>query len=130
MDKYRHKNALLIDDNHIDSLINSKILRKCNYAEDVTINNSASGALELIRNSVHSGLNVPDVIFLDVRMPQMNGLDFLVQLGMIEGIENHDLKIYALSSSLDPKEIAQMKGHKAITKFICKPLSQQLLSEI
>ncbi len=80
MNSYRYKNVLLIDDNHIDNLINRKILDNAHYAETITVIDSPEDAFEFVRNSLATGNDVPEVIFLDLRMPIMNGFEFLKSL--------------------------------------------------
>ena len=130
MELYRHKTALLVDDSYIDNLISRKILENNSFAEKIIVIESPDQAIDFIRESILFQLNIPDVLFLDIRMPGMNGFDFLKELDMIEGIKDHNLKIYILSSSLDPTDFKKIQQNKLISKFIGKPLTTQILEEI
>ncbi|MHB1177348.1 MAG: response regulator, partial [Daejeonella sp.] len=105
MNAFKYKNVLLIDDNHIDNLINRKILGNANYAENITVIDSPQKAFEFVRESLLTGNNVPEVIFLDLRMPIMNGFEFLKSLHELPNLKPGLIKIFVLSSSLDPKDI-------------------------
>jgi len=45
-------------------------------------------------------------------------------------IEKENIRIYMLSSSLDPLDMMKSSGNKYITQFIHKPLSQKILQEL
>lgn len=130
MNAYRYKNVLLIDDNHIDNLINRKILDNANYAETIKVIDSPEEAFEFVRNSLATGNDVPEVIFLDLRMPIMNGFEFLKSLVELPDLQPNLIKIFVLSSSLDPKDIKRIKENHLVSKFIGKPLTNQILEEI
>jgi CheY-like chemotaxis protein len=119
------KTCLLIDDNYIDNFVTRKILQNSRFAEDIVVIGSAGEALNILR----SGNIKPDVIFLDIRMPDMDGFDFLEEYEKIE-IEKENIRIYMLSSSLDPLDMMKSSGNKYITQFIHKPLSQKILQEL
>jgi CheY-like chemotaxis protein len=130
MNGYKYKNVLLIDDNHIDNLINRKILDNADFAETVTVIDSPEDAFEFVRGSLATGNNVPEVIFLDLRMPGMNGFEFLKSLTELPELKPGIIKIFVLSSSLDPKDIKRINENHFVSRFIGKPLTNQILEEI
>lgn len=130
MNVFKHKNVLLIDDSYIDNLINRKILDNNHYAESITVIDSPQEAFEYIKRSLSTGENIPEVIFLDLRMPVMNGFEFLKALDDMPGLQPGQIKIFVLSSSLDPKDIKRIKENDLVSKFIGKPLTNQILEEI
>lgn len=119
------KTCLLIDDNYIDNFVTRKILEGSNFAETITVVRSANEAI----TSLKDGRVVPDVIFLDVRMPLMSGFEFLDEYDKIN-IDKDNIKIFMLSSSLDPVDIRKSADNKYITRFIHKPLTQKALEEL
>lgn len=130
MNEFKYKNVLLIDDNHIDNLINRKILDNANYAENIVVIDSPEDAFEFVKNSLSTGVNIPEVIFLDLRMPIMNGFEFLKSLIELPTLKPDLIKIFVLSSSLDPKDIKKIKENHLVAKFIGKPLTNQILEDI
>ena len=119
------KTCLLIDDNYIDNFVTRKILEGSNFVETITVVRSANEAIASLRD----GLIKPDVIFLDVRMPLMGGFEFLEEFDKLN-IEKLGIKIFMLSSSLDPLDMRKSTDNKYITQFIHKPLTQKALEEL
>jgi len=120
-----YKICLLIDDNYIDNFITRRILESSHFAEQIIIRQSPAEAIDSLRE----GSIKPDVIFLDIRMPIMNGFEFLQEYDALL-IDKNDTKIFMLSSSLDPMDMKQSLGNKYITQFIHKPLTLKALEEI
>jgi CheY-like chemotaxis protein len=120
------KTCLLIDDNYIDNFVTRKILESSNFAEKITVVRSATEAISELR----AGNIKPDVIFLDVRMPMMGGFEFLDEYDKIAGVDKENIKIFMLSSSLDPLDMRKSTDNKYITQFIHKPLTQKAVEEL
>jgi CheY-like chemotaxis protein len=121
-----YKTCLLIDDNYIDNFVTRRILESSNFAEKIVVQQSASEAIDAIRN----GSIRPDVIFLDLRMPLMNGFEFLQEYDKLKEQDKTATKIFMLSSSLDPVDVKRSGQNKYITQFLHKPLSQKILEEL
>jgi len=119
------KTCLLIDDNYIDNFVTRKTLEGSNFAEEIIIVRSAADAITSLKN----GDVKPDVIFLDIRMPMMSGFEFLEEYEKID-IDKDIIKIFMLSSSLDPTDMRRSADNKYITQFIHKPLTQKALEEL
>lgn len=120
-----YKICLLIDDNYIDNFVTRRILESGHFAEQIIVRQSPAEAIESLRE----GTVKPDVIFLDIRMPLMNGFEFLQEYDKLDE-EVKAAKIFMLSSSLDPTDIKRSGENKYITQFIHKPLTQKILEEL
>lgn len=129
MEEFKHKSALLIDDSYIDNLINRKILEGSRFAEDITVMDSPFQAMSYLIRSLEAN-QAPEVIFLDIRMPGMDGFELIHELEEIKQRFNSNFKIYMLSSSLDPEDLKKVEDHALVARFIGKPLTAKALEEI
>ncbi|GGH16989.1 response regulator [Mucilaginibacter phyllosphaerae] len=118
--------CLLIDDNYIDNFVTRKILETGNFADNIIVIQSPDEAIHALR----SGSIKPDAIFLDVRMPQMSGFEFLKEFETLELDNKERVKIFMLSSSLDPTDMNNSKSNKYVARFVHKPLTHQALEEM
>lgn len=121
-----YKTCLLIDDNYIDNFVTRRILESSNFADEVIVSQSGIDAINFLR----AGEIVPDVIFLDIRMPMMGGFEFLQEYDKLEIEGKKNIKIFMLSSSLDPVDLRKSTNNKYITQFVHKPLTQKTLDDI
>src|SRR5436190_16468327 len=98
--------VVLIDDDEMLNMINKKIMQKANYAENAVSYLNATDAIEDIKDAMqtHPG-DLPDAIFLDINMPDMDGWEFLAELEKIPDPVANKCKVFMLTSSIDPRDI-------------------------
>ncbi|HMG15131.1 MAG TPA: response regulator [Saprospiraceae bacterium] len=122
------KKIFLIDDDKIFNFINSKIISKTfSSINVVAFDNPQIALIELIRITEVNIDDFPDVIFLDINMPEMDGWEFLEELNKFEANIFIKSKIIMLTSSIDPNDIQKSKTYKMVNGFISKPLSAEKL---
>ena len=122
----RFNTCLLIDDNYIDNFVTRKILESGKFVENIVVCQSPGDAIEAQK----IGAVVPDVIFLDIRMPMMSGFEFLEEYDKLSIANKENIKIYMLSSSLDPTDMKQSVLNKYISNYIHKPITHKALDDI
>jgi CheY-like chemotaxis protein len=127
---YKYKTVMLIDDNFIDNAINQKILESNLFAKRIIAFESAQHAADYLQENLLQHDTLPEVIFLDLRMPEVDGYAFLEQLEKIPAFPLHEVKIYVLSSSLDPTDRKKIKKNPLTEIFISKPLTEQILNNL
>lgn len=131
--KYKYKYAMLIDDSELDNFINQKIIESTYFASTIYVSSGSVSALEFLNNLTVSGfetLNVfPEIIFIDINMPMMNGFQFIENFKKRLPEKFSTIKLVILTSSEDPKDRLKTEEiGKGIT-FLNKPLTQEMLSQ-
>lgn len=124
------KHILLIDDNEMDNHITNYILSKNGFLEKISICYSAIDALELLEEMQVNNEAFPEIIFLDIRMPSMDGFEFLGVFSQLPESIISQTSIYILSSSDEYNDKQRAAQFPMVKKFLTKPFSQQLLNEI
>jgi CheY-like chemotaxis protein len=130
---YKYESVLLIDDNELDNFIHQKMLESLHFARHIYINSSAVSAVEFLDNlrqvSVIPGV-FPQVIFVDLNMPVMDGFQFLDLHASRLRKNFPDLKLVVLTSSLSPEDEAKAKEVISGVSYLRKPLTPEALSAI
>ncbi|WP_276504867.1 response regulator [Terrimonas pollutisoli] len=126
---------LLIDDNVDDNYFHSRVIRNANAAQHIKTTETGEEALEYFElgKRAPGQYPLPDLIFLDINMPGMNGFDLLEKIKEEKIItEDRPVIIVMLTSSLNPgdEKMATEKYSNEIKAFQNKPLTQEVLNEL
>ena len=126
--------VMLIDDNEIDNLINQKMIEASGITEHIYIHTGARSAIEFLKNMEKlrvTGQNVlPELIFLDIDMPLMDGFQFLDEFEKLETETKNHCSVVMLTSSISPADVNKSKKYEYVKKYINKPLSQENLENL
>jgi CheY-like chemotaxis protein len=121
---------MLIDEDEIDNIINQKIIESNNFSEKVMVFQTGSDALDFLRQNAKAQDNLPDLIFLDINMPIMDGFQFLEEFEKLDNQILDKSKIIMLSSSISPRDIDRAASNKFVKKYLNKPLNSRYLQAI
>lgn len=108
--------VLLVDDDATANYLSKELLESMNAANEIETAESCLKALELIKRSDNA-----DVIFLDIKMPGIDGFDFLERLKKLS-LEKK-IKVVMLTSSVRPEDKLRAFSYKAVIDYLEKPLT-------
>lgn len=123
-----YKKVLLIDDSEVDNFMNEKLIKHLGFAKEVVLKDSASSALEYLSTEKEDAM--PELIFLDIMMPLMDGFTFLEELDKKEEHVKNCCKVIMLSSSESFKDLNRANKSIYVYKFLNKPLTEANLNAI
>jgi CheY-like chemotaxis protein len=133
MAEKKYRTVMLIDDNEIDNLINQKMIEAASVTENIYTHTGAKSAIEFLRNMEKMDVAekvLPDVIFLDIDMPLMDGFQFLEEFEKLGSVAKNKCKIVMLTSSINPQDYSRSKKYTNVKMYLNKPLSHESISKL
>lgn len=130
----RYKTAVLIDDNAIDNFIHVQMMSASAFTGKKFIATNGQLALELIHNLISGKetgeVTYPDILFVDLNMPVMDGLQFIKEFQNIQDDQLSKCKIVVLTSSIHDDDRENVRQIDPTIEFANKPLSKTLLDSL
>lgn len=120
---------MLVDDNHDDNFFHEREIKKLNLASIVITKNTGWDALEYLQ-SKNAKDTTPDLIFLDINMPGMNGWEFLQKYNRLGKELQSKVIIIMLTTSDNPDDESRAKTWSFVSDFITKPLTKHKMEDI
>ncbi|GAA4273580.1 response regulator [Aquimarina gracilis] len=118
------ESVCIIDDDNIYINLVSKIIELRRLSETVLVFNNGKEAMDFFQKSIENKEKpeVPQVIFLDINMPVMDGWQFLSEFSRIKNKITEDIDLYVVSSSIDTRDIERAKSIDVVSDYIPKPI--------
>lgn len=120
----------LVDDDDTFVFITKKIIEKTNHVKEIKVFGNGLEALDYLKENLNSEYKLPDIIFLDLSMPIMDGWQFLDEFTTLETQKTNKIIIYICSSSISPHDIMKAKKMSSVSDFIIKPVTKDKFTEI
>lgn len=118
----------IIDDDDISLFLSSLVLEESGFASHIHSYSSADTALQQLSKANHGEL--PEVILLDLNMPEKNGWEFLEALRQCEEKLLGRTSIFILTSSIAASDKARSANYRLVRGFLHKPLDDKNLAFI
>lgn len=122
--------VMLVDDNDTDNFISKRIIEITKFANRVEVKNSGKSALDYLRENQDKTEDLPNLIFLDINMPIVDGFVFLYEFEKLNDTIKDKCKVIILSSSDNKRDIDKIVNNNHVIKFITKPLTETALEEV
>jgi CheY-like chemotaxis protein len=116
----KYKRVLLVDDDPAAIYILRTILKKMDIAEEICVAPNGEEAMNIVLNAECHNLQHPEIIFLDINMPIINGFEFVALFNTLD-LKNK-VEIVILTSSENEKDIKKMED-LGINKILHKPIT-------
>ena len=126
----KNVNVCIIDDDDIYQFTMSMTLETFTGVDKIIALYDGAEALDYMLDHLNKEEELPDIIFLDINMPIMDGFQFMEEYIKIKPKVGKKITIYMVSSSVDPKDIERAKKINEISDYIVKPIKESQLETI
>ncbi len=117
---------LLIDDDKSCNFFHERLLKKMECVESIVVANDGKEGIDFLK----SKQNRPNIIFLDINMPKMNGWEFLEEYENLDEQEKSEIIVVMLTSSLNPDDRTKAENYGTVKAFNPKYLDKEAVDKI
>jgi len=121
---------VLIDDEAIFHKIVQMTIKNSELSKEATYTFDGEVVLDYLEEKKLDTQSLPDYIFVDLYMPAFDGWDFLNRFQGIYKSLKKNIKIFVVTSSINPEDIKRSKLYPFVTKFVSKPIMKDEFDNI
>lgn len=120
----------IVDDDETSQYLLKRAMKSNNAVKDILVFPDGEPAFNYLTENLDSVDNLPDVIFLDINMPIMNGWKFLDEYATIRPRLNKKITIYIVTSSSHTYDLEKAKHVNEVSDYLVKPVTQDVVQGI
>ena len=120
----------IIGDDDIYQFTTAHLLKKMDLVNKIILFSNGLKAINFLKEEIGNIENIPDVLFLNINMPVMDGWEFMEEYLGIKPMIPKTVAIYMVSSSVDEKDVLKAKSISALSGYLVKPISSQNIREV
>ena len=121
-----HGKVIIIDDDPISILVSETMMKKHGFASSVLTFESPKDALNHLREDVGNS-GGPDLIFLDVQMPDLSGWELLEEYSKLPAVDKRAPHVVMLSATFYPEDEGRARENPLVIDLVSKPVNAQML---
>lgn len=124
------KNIYIIDDDPIYQFSFKSMLKLLDKEFEISQFSNGEDAVDALRACEDQGQCFPDIIFLDLNMPVMDGWNFLDELGANFENVGQRTKLFIVSSSIHHEDIERSEQYEIVQQYLVKPIPKRALMDL
>jgi CheY-like chemotaxis protein len=118
---------LLVDDDDEDNFFHKIVIERMDVTDCIEVAENGIEALKFLKKENQA---IPELIFLDINMPKMNGWEFLEEYKKLSPDQKARITIMMLTTSANPDDIKRAESIEEVDGYKTKPLSEEMLTDI
>ncbi len=122
--------VLIIDDDNPSNFLNSMVVEEAGCAKETVVTTNGKKALDYLTKASHGDFPRPEIIFLDINMPVMDGWEFLEEYERLDKSQKGKVIVVMLSVALNKSDKEKMDALVYVNEFIDKPLETKHIHNI
>jgi CheY-like chemotaxis protein len=126
----RVANLWIIDNDPMVSFYIKRLTELGALADIITIYDSPRGAVDYLLLHKTSLEHLPDIILLDIYMPEMDGWEFIQEFQKIRDKLTKNVEIHIITSSNHPKDLTRAQSFVEVKSYLQKPVTLEALQEV
>ena len=121
---------LIVDDDEIFIFLMQHQFQNAGLLRNITYAANGRKAVDYLVENSHNPESLPDIILLDLNMPELDGWGFMNEYAVLKQKFSKKTDIYIMSSSISTRDAERAMAIKEITDFIVKPVTIDKLKQI
>lgn len=120
----------IVDDDKVYQFTATRAIKSVAAVKRILVFNDGEEANIFLKDNMKNREILPDIIFLDINMPYMDGWQFMEEFVKLKPSLSKVITIYMVSSSVQPSDVERAKKISDISDYIVKPINKETFQEL
>ena len=130
MEKSNLKTVLLVDDDDATNFIHRCVIESTGFVDDVVVVEDGREAIEYLQKNKEQNEPLPNIIFLDLNMPLMDGWEVIDKLKELNITQKDGTFVCILTTSENPEDVEKAKNIELVDEYLTKLLDKDKFTNI